>query len=172
MGPLDSLQVVLSPEQSSWLKSFAFTLTIEVPVFVWMARRHRANPASPPVESRSRVTVRRAAAAGAWGTCMTHPVLWFLWPRFYVAALSLLLAPESLREEYGRRAIFFVMDQPHIFWSGVAVAELLIACIEGFTFWLAARRIPLSRAMLTSFLANGASYGLGQLVRHLWPDLL
>ena len=163
MGPLDFLQVVLSPEQSSWLKSFAFTLTIEGPVFVWMARRYGAN---------SRITVRRAAVAGAWGTCMTHPVLWFLWPRFYVAALSLLLAPESLREEYGRRAIFFVMDQPHIFWSGVAVAELLIACIEGFTFWLAARRIPLSRAMLASFLANGASYGLGQLVRHLWPDLL
>ena len=163
MGPLGSLQAVLSPEQLSWLRSFAFTLAVEVPVFVWMARRYRAG---------SRITLRRAAVAGAWGTCMTHPVLWFLWPRLYVAALSLLLAPESLREEYGRRAIFFVLEQPHVFWSGVAVAELLIACIEGFTFWLAARRIPLSRAMLASFLANGASYGLGQLVRHLWPGLL
>ena len=163
MGPLDLLPLDLSPQQLNWLRSFAFTLTIEVPVFVWMARRYGAD---------SRITVQRAAVAGGWGTCMTHPVLWFLWPRFYVATLSLLFAPESLREEYGRRAIFFVMDQPHIFWSGVAVAELLIACIEGFTFWLAARKIPLPWAMLASFLANGASYGLGQLVRHLWPDFL
>ena len=163
MGPLDLLPFDLSPRQLSWLRSFAFTLTVEVPVFVWMARRYRADP---------RIPLPRAALAGAWGTCMTHPVLWFLWPRLYVAALSLLLAPEHLREQYGRRAIFFVMDQPHVFWSGVAVAELLIACIEGFTFWLAARKIPLSRAMVASFLANGASYGLGQLVRRLWPDLL
>ena len=163
MGPLDLLPFDLSPRQLNWLRSFAFTLTIEVPVFVWMARSYRAHP---------RVTVRRAAAAGAWGTCMTHPVLWFLWPRFYVASLSLLLAPESLREEYGRQAIFFVMDQPHIFWSGVAIAELLIACIESVTFWLAAGRIPLARAIVASFLANGASYGLGQLVRHLGPGLL
>ena len=163
MGPLDLLPVDLTPRQLGWLRSFAFTLAVEVPVFVWMARRYVAIP---------RITLRRAAAAGAWGTCMTHPVLWFLWPRLYVAALSLLLAPESLKEEYGRRAIFFVMDQPHVFWSGVAIAELLIACIESFTFWLAARRIPLPRAILASFLANGASYGLGQLVRHLWPDLL
>ena len=163
MGPLDLLPLDLSPRQLDWLRSFVFTVAVEVPVFVWMARSHRAGP---------RVTLRRAAAAGGWGTCMTHPVLWFLWPGLYVAALSLLLAPESLREEYGRRAIFFVMDPAHVFWSGVAVAELLIACIEGFTFWLVARRLPLSRAMLASFLANGASYGLGQLVRYLWPDLL
>ena len=163
MGLLDLLPFDLSARQLDWLRSFAFTLAVEVPVFVWMARRYRATP---------RITLRRAAVAGGWGTCMTHPVLWFLWPRLYVATLSLLLAPESLREEYGRRAIFFVLEQPHVFWSGVAVAELLIAFIEGFTFWLAARRIPLSRAMLASFLANGASYGLGQLVRHLWPDLL
>lgn len=163
MGPLDLLPFDLSARQLDWLRSFAFTLTVEVPVFVWMARSCRASP---------RVTFRRAAAAGAWGTCMTHPVLWFLWPGLYVATLSLLLAPESLTQEYGRRAIFLVMDPARVFWSGVAVAELLIACIESFTFWLVARPIPLSRAVVASFLANAASYGLGQLVRHLWPDLL
>lgn len=163
MGTLDLLPFDLSPRQLSWLRSFSFTLAIEVPVFVWMARRYRDS---------SRITLRRAAAAGAWGTCMTHPVLWFLWPGLYVATLGLLLAPESLTQEYGRRAIYFVIDPAHVFWSGVAVAELLIACIESVTFWLVARRIPLSRAVVASFLANAASYGLGQLVRHLWPDLL
>ncbi len=163
MWPLDPLPFDLSARQLDWLRSFAFTLAIEVPVFVWMARRYGAIP---------RIPLHRAAVAGAWGTCMTHPVLWFLWPRLYVATLSLLLAPESLREEYGRRAIFFVLEQPHVFWSGVAVAELLIACIESFTFWLVARPLPLSRAVAASFLANAASYGLGQLVRYLWPDLL
>jgi len=163
MWPLDLLPLDLSPRQLDWLRSFVFTLTIEVPVFVWMARRYRSSP---------RITLRRAALAGAWGTCMTHPVLWFLWPGLYVAVLGLLLAPESLTQEYGRRAIFFVMDPAHVFWSGVAVAELLIACIESVTFWIAARRIPLSRAVAASFLANAASYGLGQLVRYLWPGLL
>ncbi len=163
MGPLDLLPLDLSPRQLDWLRSFVFTMAVEVPVFVWMARSYRASP---------RVTLRRAALAGAWGTCMTHPVLWFLWPGLYVATLGLLLAPESLTQEYGRQAIYFVMDPAHVFWSGVAIAELLIACIESVTFWLVARPIPLSRAVAASFLANAASYGLGQLVRYLWPDLL
>lgn len=48
-----------------WIKSFLFTLVIEAPVFVLLARKY--------------VPVWRAALAGAAGSCFTHPMLWFVW---------------------------------------------------------------------------------------------
>lgn len=163
-----------------WIKSFAFTLIIEVPVFVWMARHYEVtfgsmfdkNASAPFLRSRSGVPLWRGAVAGAWGTCMTHPVLWFFWSRFYVGTLDLLLVPDHLREEFGRSAIFQVMTRGQVFYSGVMIAEVLIACIESLTFWVLARKISLARAIAGSFLANAASYGVGQLVRYLWPGFL
>lgn len=140
-------------------------MVIEVPIFIWMARHYKVtfksmfnkNAGAPFLESRSGIPILRGALAGAWGTCMTHPLLWFVWPRFYISILKFL----EIR-----------LNRIQVYNSGIMIAEILIALIESFTFWLVARKVPLSRAIAASFFANAASYGLGQLVRYLWPDLL
>ena len=108
----------------AWLRSLGFTLAVEVPVFVLFAR--------------GQVPAGRAALAGAAGTLLTHPVLWFLWPRFF-----------------------------HDYTSFIVTGEILVAVIEGFTFFALARSLRLSRAISASFIANAASYGLGALLRSI-----
>jgi len=115
-----------------WLQAFAFTLAVEVPVFVAVARLRGGFPtgARPPLW--------RLAVAGAAGTCVTHPLLWFAWP--------------LVVHDYG--------------WY-IASGELLIALIETFTFFLLARPVSLKRAAAGSFIANAASFGAGILLRSL-----
>jgi len=102
-----------------WLVSFLFTLVVEVPIFAWIGKKN--------------VPLWRGAIAGAAGTCLTHPLLWFVWPRIM-----------------------------HFSYTGYIVSgELIVAAIESFTFFALARPIPLSRAAAASLIANGTSYGLG-----------
>jgi hypothetical protein len=109
---------------TAWLAAFALSLAVEVPVFVLVARKQ--------------VPAWRAAVAGAAGTCLTHPLLWFVWVRVI--------------EDY---SLFIVLG------------ELLVCCIETLTFWALARPVPLRRALAASFLANGASYGVGLVLERL-----
>jgi hypothetical protein len=134
---------VTAPDLSErWLRSFAFTLVVEVPVFMLVARRHIRGP--------------RAAAAGAVGSCLTHPLLWFVWPGVIRALLG---ATGGLHPGVPAYLVYLV--------SG----ELLVALIESATFWGAARAlgrpVPWALAVAASFLANAASFGGGQLVRAL-----
>jgi hypothetical protein len=113
-----------------WFQAFAFTLVVEIPLFIAVARLGRGAGGGP------RAPVWRLALAGAAGTCLTHPLLWFAWPLVV-----------------------------HDYALYIASGEILIAVIESATFFALARPIPLPRAIAASFVANGASYGLGILLR-------
>lgn len=113
-----------------WIRAFAFTLVVEVPLFVLVAKWGR----SPSV----RAPLFRIALAGAAGTVLTHPMLWFVWPR--------------------------VVSN---YTAYIASGELMVAAIETVTFYGIARPISLKRAGLASLVANGASFGLGMLVQAL-----
>lgn len=106
----------------AWLRAFALTLVVELPIFVLVVR--------------GEVPAWRACLAGAAGSCLTHPLLWFVWSRL-------------------------VSDYTLYITSG----ELLVAVIETLTFYAIARPIPLRMALAASFLANGASYGAGFLLQ-------
>jgi hypothetical protein len=113
-----------------WLQAFVFTLNVEIPLFVAVARLGSGH------EKDRRAPLWRLALAGAAGTCLTHPLLWFVWPRVV-----------------------------HDYAAYIASGEILIAVIESATFFALARPISLPRAIAASFVANGASYGLGILLR-------
>ncbi len=114
-----------------WIKAFALTLLFEVPIYVWLGRilSGRAGHC---------VSMIRLAVAGVLGSCLTHPLLWFVWP--------------SVVHDYGLYVI-----------SG----ELLVAIIESLIFYVAARPIRLRHAVITAFTANAVSVGLGYLCHFL-----
>jgi hypothetical protein len=115
-----------------WLQAFAFTLAVEIPLFVAVARFRGGS------EADRRAPLWRLALAGAAGTCLTHPLLWFVWPRVV-----------------------------HDYQLYIASGELLVAAIESATFYALARPISISRAIAASFVANAGSFGLGLLLRAL-----
>ena len=107
-----------------WFLSLLFTWVVEIPVFVQLVR--------------GTVPWPRAAIAGAAGTLLTHPLLWFVWPR--------IVGPD--------------------YTVYVGSGELTVGVVESLTFFALARPVSFWRAVSTSFLANAASYGLGVLVLH------
>jgi hypothetical protein len=115
--------------QPIWMRAFFFTLAVELPLFVLVAKLGRGGVRTSPIV---------IACAGAMGTCVTHPLLWFVWPRL-------------------------IGDYTAYIVSG----ELLVAAIESLTFFVIARPIRLSRAIAASFIANAGSYGLGALLQAL-----
>jgi hypothetical protein len=123
-----------------WFKSFLFTLVIEVPVFILLSRGY--------------ASVGRRALAGAAGTCLTHPLLWFVWT----------VVIKAIVHNYF----------PGVYWYGpyLVSGELIVAVVESFTFFAIVGNIPLSRAIAASFIANAASFGVGQVTRVIWPGLL
>jgi len=115
--------------QPLWWHTFLFTLVVEVPLFVLVARTGAGGVRTSPIV---------LACAGAMGTCITHPLLWFVWP---LVGLS--------------------------YSAYIVSGELIVAVVESFTFFAIARPIRLSRAVAASFIANAASYGLGALLQGL-----
>lgn len=115
--------------QPIWWRTFLFTLAVEVPLFVIVARVGAGGVRTSPIV---------LACAGAMGTCITHPLLWFVWP---LVGLS--------------------------YSAYIVSGELIVAVVESFTFFAVARPIRLSRAVAASFIANAASYGLGALLQGL-----
>ncbi|MCZ7587234.1 MAG: hypothetical protein M5R36_29985 [Deltaproteobacteria bacterium] len=81
---------------------------------------------------------RRAAAAAVVCSTVTHPLLIYVWPRF------------------------FTHRTPYIV-SG----ELIVCVVEALIFFALARPIPWWRAVAASFIANAVSYGAGVLTRLL-----
>jgi hypothetical protein len=115
--------------QPLWWDAFLFTLAVEVPLFVLVARVGAGGAKTSPVV---------LACAGAMGTCVTHPLLWFVWPHVGLD-----------------------------YTAYIVTGEVLVAVIETFIFFAIARPISLSRAVGASFIANAASYGLGALLQGL-----
>jgi hypothetical protein len=111
-----------------WIEAFIITLVTEVPIFILLGKRFARSLAHPP-------GALRLAVAGAVGTCITHPLLWFVWPRV-------------------------VADYT---WN-VVTGELLIALIETVTFFAVARPLKLYQAFIASIVANSASVAVGYLI--------
>jgi len=111
-----------------WLKAFAITLALEVPLYVLVSRRF--------VQKDRKVSTLRLALAGAAGTFLTHPLLWFVWPRVV-----------------------------HDYTAYIISGELIVAVVESFVFYLASRAVSLRAAFITSFVANAVSFALGALIQ-------
>ena len=111
-----------------WLKAFLLTLAIEIPLFTVIGRKLIAR-------TTVKISIPRLALAGGVGTCLTHPLLWFVWPRLISNYLVYIIT-----------------------------GELLVAVIESFTFYAVARPIELKHAFITSFAANASSYGIGLII--------
>lgn len=131
-----------------WFHAYLFTFAVEAPIFIWFARR--TGP------------LWRGALAGLAGTAFTHPLLWFVW-RPVSRSLRLALAQSTLVAALWPQ--FLLHWRPYSFY--VVTGELLVGLIESLTFFALARPISFWRAVAASFLANAASFGLGQLLRWL-----
>ncbi|MDP8225790.1 MAG: hypothetical protein P9L99_20690 [Candidatus Lernaella stagnicola] len=125
-----------------WFKAYLFTFAIEVPIFIFFARRY--------------AKAWQLAIAGAAGTAYTHPLLWFVWRDVVYSWFFHCGGREIIRSPYTAYLV-----------SG----ELLVCVLETFTFWAVprafGRRIPFSLAVAASFIANAASFGVGQLMNAL-----
>ncbi|MCC6159250.1 MAG: hypothetical protein IT350_14465 [Deltaproteobacteria bacterium] len=88
--------------------------------------------------SRPIVAPSRAILAAVLCSTITHPILIYGWPR---------LMPD--------------------YQTYIVSGEILVAIVESTIFYIVARPISWSRAIAASFMANGASFGIGVLVSHL-----
>ena len=122
----DTVQAILF---HYWLPAFAFTLIIEAPFYVLIGKGG--------LPEGAHLSIPRLALAGAAGTCLTHPLLWFVWPRVVSGDYSLY----------------------------VISGELLVSVVEAGLFFALARPVRLSRAVAASFIANAVSYGGGLALR-------
>ena len=73
----------------------------------------------------------------------THPAVWFIWTQPFLVGTT----------EY------------------LVVAESWAVAVEAVFYWAAFRGLPVGRAILVAFVANAASFLLGQLVATAWPSL-
>lgn len=111
----------VAPEEVvAWIKAFAFTEIVEAPIY------RRLVP----------TTWRLALAASA----ITHPFVWFAFPR--------------------------VGEELALGWTATSIASEVFAVAVEAAFFRRLCRVPWRRAALVSLLANGASVVLGLFVRH------
>ena len=99
-----------------WFKSFLFTLAVEVPIFILIARKE--------------VPVWRAALAGAAGTCFTHPTLWFVW-RVVVKDYAWYIISGELLAALIEAVIFWAIARPIPFSKAVAASFFANAASYG-----------------------------------------
>lgn len=106
----------------SWLIGFGLTLLIELPLATWMLKA---------VEAR----LWRRLLLVAFANVVTHPLVWFFFPRIPVTHTAHL-----------------------------ALSELWAFGAEALFYWVVLDRLGTRRAVLTSLLANGTSFALGWLI--------
>ena len=109
----------VDPPLTTYLPALMLTWAVELPLLVLLLRRH--------------APWQRVVGAGALGTALTHPQLWYLWPRLF--------------DDY---AVYIVCG------------ELAVVAIEAVVIALICRRHlgPLL-ALGASALANAGSYIVG-----------
>ena len=105
----------------TWLMAFSLTLLIEVPIY-WLIGRRFA-------------PWWKAVIGGIIATCITHPLLTFVWAKYFT-----------------------------VFWKYAATGEVLVFIAETFIFWVIARPVRLKHAALTAFAANLVSFLIGLLI--------
>jgi hypothetical protein len=114
----------MSPPLEEWARAYLATLAIEVPIVAgWLRDR------APPVE---------VAAVALLASTLTHPALWYAWPRF----------------EPG--------------WAWLGGGEALVWTAEALVYWIWLRRAGVPgagrRALAVACLANGSSMAAGLLL--------
>lgn len=109
---------MLSGGIQAWLEAFALTYVIETAVVVAMTRRGA-----------------RAAALCLFAQLSTHPIVWFVIPRFGLA-----------------------------YTPTVAIAEAWAFAAEGAFYALVFADLGWRRAFVISLAANAASFGIGELL--------
>jgi hypothetical protein len=105
-----------------WFSSFVFTLVVEVPLFVFVARLRS--------RQADRAPIWRLVVAAAAGTCFTHPFLWFAWSQIipdygvYILSGELLVA---IIESF----TFFAIARPSRFYTAFAASFIANGCSYG-----------------------------------------
>jgi len=102
----------------SWLVAFGLTLLFELPVVAWILRDSAG--------------LGKILLVGLFANLVTHPVVWFVLPRFFTSYIVYLFT-----------------------------AELGATAIEAVVFWALLRPQPGRLALSASAFANAASLGLG-----------
>jgi hypothetical protein len=114
---------------AGYLPYLALTWAVEVPLLLFVLRRDASH--------------RRIAGTGLLCSGLTHPLLWFAWPKV-------------------------VPLEPYAPFA--ATGEGLVVTIEAALIWaliLQARADRLGHAALASLAANAASFGVGLLLQAL-----
>ncbi len=86
-----------------WVKSFALSLVIEVPIFVLVARFRASVGRALPIW--------RLMLAATCGTCCTHPLLWFAWP-LVVSDYTTYIVSGELIVAVVESLVFFTIARP------------------------------------------------------------
>jgi hypothetical protein len=102
----------------TWLKAYLFTLLVEVPIFVLIARRTVELP------------LWRLALAGAAGTLATHPALWFVWPHLF-SDYALYIVTGEILVACIESLTFYALARPISFWTAVAASFVANAASYG-----------------------------------------
>ena len=117
----------MNPPLTTYLPALLLTWAIELPLLLLILR--------------GRAPWRRVLLAGALGTAITHPQLWYLWPRFFDS-----------------------------YTAYIVCGELAVVAIEAVVMAFACRRhIGPLLALGAVALANAGSYGFGALVGRWFP---
>jgi hypothetical protein len=111
----------LSDEIRAWLWAFLFTQAVEVPIWAWALRRRRR--AAP---DRAPWPVWLCLAAGFGASAITHPFVWFAFPR-YGSRSYLVMVIEAESFAVGVEALYTgaLGLEDALAWSVVANASSL-----------------------------------------------
>ena len=106
----------------AWAIAFGLTLLLEVPFYITLAWR--------------KAPWWHLALAGAACSCVTHPLLWFVWIRVI-----------------------------HDYDTYLLTGELAVAVIETLVFFALVPKVTLARAFVVACAANLFSWGLGRILQ-------
>jgi hypothetical protein len=127
----------LTEEVSGWIRAFAFTQTVEIPLYLLAFAWPRLRGRFPDGRLRPPMGLPFRFAVAFLCSLLTHPVVWFGFPRLI----------EGLE---------------HYAWMVVA-AETFAVTSEALILWA----VRLRFALLVAFLVNMTSMSLGFLLRYV-----
>ena len=80
----------MAPYTQAWLGAFVFTQGVEVPIWAFALRRHRR------LQSRAEPWPLWACVMVGFGaSAITHPFVWFAFPRYIADYLTMVLVAEA-----------------------------------------------------------------------------
>ena len=118
---------------AAWAAALLLTLVVETPIYAWIAPRF----------SEQKRSAAAWIAIGLAASLITHPLVWFVWPR--------------------------IIDPAVDYNAFVIAAETFAVSVEAL--WLRLWGVPLRYAVLISIAANMSSVAVGEFSRSVfgWP---